>query len=469
MKSFESLHKKTLKNLHTEQNKPVIVRILAIIEPHCEDIVTHFYRVLLNNANAIKFLNHDTVKNKLRLTLAQWLRDSFTFQQGEEDIDRYYQYQREIGHIHARIDLPMSLVDHGMGIIKRQVLLVLKNSSLEREDLADAMILTVELLDWSLAVIDESYEHDMVINEKNSQSLKMHISAQNLAFDYERLCTSLSEWMRNLLLLIAQNKYDASVQPTIRHSNFGLWISHKAHLFLAGRAELTILVSLVDTIDEEMRYLATYTRQQNNYEVEQTLQRLDESISKSIWMLGNIAKDMIEEENGRDPLTHLFNRRYLETVMRHETSYSLENGILFGVIIIDIDHFRRINNMHGHENGDRILEQLAELITSQVRAGDFVFRFGGEEFLIVLADVSLLIIQRVSEKIRSVIANNAFKLSDAKSLSLTVSIGTAIHDRHPDFNRTLKLATDALYVAKNEGRNRVVAAGQSPVTYGSIV
>lgn len=469
MKSFELMHKNTLKNLHIRKNKALFAKILAVIEPYCEDIVTHFYRELLNNSKAIKFLNHDTVKNKLRLTLAQWLRDSFSFQQDEADIDRYYQYQREIGHIHARIDLPMSLVDHGMGIIKRQVLLVLKNSPLEREDLADAMILAVELLDWSLAVIDESYEHDMVINEKNSQSLKMHISAQNLAFDYERLCTSLSEWMRNLLLLIAQNKYDASVQPTIRHSNFGLWISHKAHLFLAGRAELAALVTLVDSIDEEMRYLATYTRQQNSREIEQTLQRLNECISKSIWVLGNIAKDMIEEENGRDPLTHLFNRRYLETVMRHETSYSLENGILFGVVMLDIDHFKRINDTHGHANGDRVLEQLAEILSGQVRAGDFVFRHGGEEFLIVLADVNLSVIQRVSEKVRLVIANNTFKLSDGKSLSVTVSLGTAIHDRHPDFNRTLKLADDALYVAKNEGRNRVVAAEQSPITYGSIL
>lgn len=468
MKSFEVLHKNKLQNLHTQQNKPLFAQILSIVEPHCENIVTHFYRELLNNAKAIKFLNHDTVKNRLRLTLAQWIRDTFSFQESNEDKDRYYQYQREIGHIHARIDLPMSLVDHGMGLIKHEVLIALKNSSLERENLADAIILATELLDLALAVIDESYEYDMVINEKNSQSLKMHISAQNLAFDYERLCTSLSEWMRNLLLLITQNKYDASLQPTIRHSNFGLWISHKAHLFLAGRPELTTLVTLVDGIDEDMRHLAAYTRQKNSSEIERTLQQLNERISKSIWVLGNIAKDMIEEENGRDPLTHLFNRRYLETVMRHETGYSLENGILFGALMIDIDHFKRINDTHGHENGDRVLEQLAEILSSQVRAGDFVFRFGGEEFLIILADVNLSIIQRVAEKVRSSIANAIFKLTDGK-LSVTVSIGTAIHDRHPDFNRTLKLADDALYVAKNEGRNCVVAAEQSPITYGSII
>jgi len=465
MKSFESLHKQTLRELHTPQNEQVFEQILAVIEPHCEDIVTYFYRVLLNNTAAIKFLNHDTVKNRLRETLAKWLRDSFTYHSNADELDAYYLYQVEIGSIHARIDLPLSLVNNGMSVVISQVLLVLKQSKLKRNALADAMMTAVQVLNWALAVIDESYERDMVVNEKNAQSLKMHISAQNLAFDYERLCTSLSEWMRGLLLQIAQNKYDPSLQSTIRHSNFGLWISHKAHLFLAGRAELTVLVTLVDNIDEEMRHLATYTRQQNSVAIEDTLTCLNECISKSIWVLGNIAKDMIDEENGRDPLTHLFNRRYLETVMRHETAYSLENGILFGAVMIDIDFFKRINDTYGHENGDKILEQIAEILAQQVRAGDFVFRLGGEEFLIILADVNQIVIHRVSEKINLVIANYPFKLSDGKVLAVTVSIGTAIHDRHPDFNRTIKLADQALREAKQNGRNQVVAHNQQPITY----
>jgi diguanylate cyclase len=306
----------------------------------------------------------------------------------------------------------------------------------------------------------------MVINEKNEQALKMHISTHNLALDYERLCTSLSEWMRNLLMLIAQNKYDVSTQPTIRHSNFGLWISHKAHLFLMGRRELTILVTQLDNIDEEMRRLAIYSHQKNMFAVEESLNKLNDFISNSIWVLSNMAKDMIEEENGRDPLTHLFNRRYLETVMRHETSYSLDHGILFGAVMVDIDFFKRINKTHGHENGDRVLEQLAEILTQQVRLGDFIFRLGGEEFLIILADIDLDVMQRVAEKIRSMVAGCAFKLSEQKTLSMTVSLGTAIHDRHPDFTRTIKLAAEALYVAKENGRNRVVAADQSRMTYG---
>ena len=469
MNNFESLHKQLLKELHSEKNKPLFETILALVKPHADDIAVFFYRKLLNNEKAIRFLNNDEVKNRLRMTLAKWLSDSLTYQSTIDNLNRSYFYQREIGKIHARIDLPMSLVDHGMGLIKLQVALILKASNLERDELADAIILSGQIFDLALAIIDESYEHDLIRNEKNAESLKLHVSSQNLAFDYAKLCTSISDWMRNLLLLIAQNKYDASMQGTIRHSNFGLWVSHKAHLFLAGRKELNLLVLQLDNIDEEMRVLAIHLLEEDNAaSVEETLGHLNEHISTTIWILNCLAKDTIEEENGRDPLTHLFNRRYLDTVMRHETRYSLENGILFGCVMIDIDFFKQVNDTYGHDNGDRVLLQLAEILTQQIRAGDFVFRLGGEEFMVILADVQQPAIQQVSEKIRLAVDKFEFKLSDNISVTLTISIGTAIHDGHPDFKNTIKFADEALYVAKESGRNKVVAAEQAPVTYGML-
>jgi diguanylate cyclase len=465
MKLFETLHKETFRELHSEKNKPLFEKIGTLIEPRADDITAFFYRQLLNEPLAIRFLNNDLVKNRLRSTLAKWLLDSFRYQNTEAELNKGYMYQREIGKIHARIDLPMSLVNHGMSLIKLQVALVLKASDLERDELADAIILATQVLDLSLWVIDESYEHDLMINEKNSESLKIHVSSQNLAFDYARLCTSLSDWMRNLLLLIAQKKYDPALQGTIRRSNFGLWVSHKAHLFLAGRKELKSVVLQLDNIDEEMRILGAHLQTKNSAAVEDSLSHLNQHISTTIWILNNIAKDSIEEENGRDPLTHLFNRRYLETVMRHETRYSSENGILFGCVMVDIDFFKRVNDTHGHENGDVILLQVAEILTQQIRAGDFAFRLGGEEFLIVLADVEPPAIERVAEKIRAVVEEFEFKLTDGSPLSITISVGTAIHDGHPDFKHTIKLADEALYEAKESGRNCVVAAKQIPMTY----
>ncbi len=460
MKPFESLHKQALKKLHSEKNKPLFEKILALVEPHADDIVMYFYRELLSHEKAVRFLNHELVKNRLRITLAKWLCTSLQYQETDKDLDKNYLYQREIGKIHARIDLPMSLVDYGMGLLKLQVALVLKASNLERDELADAIILSGQILDLALSVIDESYEHDLMINEKNAESLKMHVASQNLAFDYSKLCTSLSEWMRNLLLLIAKNKYDSCMQGAIRYSNFGLWVAHKAHLFLAGKKELPLLVLQLNNIDEDMRLLSGYLLEENTNLIKETLSRLNGHISTTIWILNCLANDTIEEENGRDPLTHLFNRRYLETVMRHETRYSLENGILFGCVMIDIDFFKNINDTYGHDNGDRVLLQLAETLTQQVRAGDFVFRLGGEEFLIILADVQIGAIKTIAEKIRAEVEKFEFRLSNNISLAVTISVGTAIHDGHPDFKNTIKLADEALYKAKKSGRNKVIAAKQ---------
>ncbi len=130
---------------------------------------------------------------------------------------------------------------------------------------------------------------------------------------------------------------------------------------------------------------------------------------------------------------------------------------------------KKINDTYGHDEGDRVLMQLAEILTTEVRAGDFVFRLGGEEFLIVLGDVTDKVLHNVAEKVRMTVSNTPFRLSDHRTLDITVSLGAALHDGHPDFQRTLKLADEALYQAKNTGRNRVVAASQPPVTYGKII
>jgi diguanylate cyclase len=185
---------------------------------------------------------------------------------------------------------------------------------------------------------------------------------------------------------------------------------------------------------------------------------LNISVSRALWVMSDIAKEIIYKDNGRDPLTHLFNRRYLNTVLRHETECSLQRNLIFGLVMIDIDFFKKINDTFGHDNGDVVLAQLADILMSQVRAGDFVFRLGGEEFLIVLSDIDEKVLERIGNKLRLEVENTKFILRDEREISLTVSIGAAMHDAHPDFQRTLKRADDALYEAKRNGRNQVVVA-----------
>jgi diguanylate cyclase len=452
------VYDKILHNINQSENAEMIEKIAAIITPHSEEIANNFYYEMLASNIAADFLNHNDVKKRLIDIMKNWINSVFIYKESNESIDNYKVYQLKIGHIHGKIGLPVSVVNYGMYIIKQDILQLLIASELNRDDLGKALIITNQILDCTLQIINESYEGDLVINEKDSQAFKIQFSTQNLAFDCGRLRVSLSDWMRELLLNIRNDTFDIHNLLTIRHSNFGLWVTHKAKLFLDNRPEYTSLVHLLNEMDETIHKIITCF--DNESQRQEHLKALNALVTQANWVLGDIAKEIIEQDNGRDALTRLFNRRYLDTVMRHETAASLKNGVIFGVIELDIDFFKKINDTYGHDNGDGVLAQIAEILTHEVRAGDFVFRLGGEEFLIVLGDINQRIIHSVAEKIRLTISNSIFKLSNNKALALTVSIGTAVHDGHPDFQRTIKLADEALYKAKHNGRNQVVSANQ---------
>ncbi len=452
------VYSKILKNIYKPDNIALLDTLLTIVTPHSEQIAKNFYREMLSNPHAAHFLNHDEVKKRLTASMTNWIISVFAYRDSEQAITDYQNYQLTVGHIHGKIGLPVSLVNYGMYLIKQDISRLLINSDLGHHDLGTVLILTNQILDCTLQIINESYEGNLVINEKDSQAFKIQFSTHHLAFDCERLRASLSDWMRDLLLNAQQESFNISGLMAIRQSNFGLWVSHKAKLFLANRPELTSLICLLDDMDDILQDLVKPRKSKQQKQA--LLIRLNTLVSQASWLLGEIAKEIIDEDSGRDSLTHLFNRRYLDTVMRHETAASLKTGSCFGIIILDIDYFKNINDTYGHDNGDKVLEQLADILTHEVRAGDFVFRLGGEEFLIVLGDVNERIICRVAEKIRITINNNTFKLTKNENLTVTVSIGVAVHDGHPDFQRTIKLADDALYQAKESGRNQVISANQ---------
>ncbi|HEC90051.1 MAG TPA: GGDEF domain-containing protein [Alphaproteobacteria bacterium] len=166
-------------------------------------------------------------------------------------------------------------------------------------------------------------------------------------------------------------------------------------------------------------------------------------------------------ESGRDTLTRLFNRRFLPTVIQHETELSTKHETPFGILLFDIDHFKKVNDTYGHDAGDMVLRQFAEILARSVRANDYVFRFGGEEFLIVLGDVVEKEAFTIAENARKTVADAPFKIGSGKILDITTSVGIAIHDGHPDYNRTIKRADEALYSAKHGGRNRSVISPRS--------
>ncbi len=157
-----------------------------------------------------------------------------------------------------------------------------------------------------------------------------------------------------------------------------------------------------------------------------------------------------------DPLTGLYNRRYLEAHIAGQLDRSGSSGKPTSVVIFDIDHFKLVNDTHGHAVGDAVLQELAARVNRNLRSFDTVARYGGEEFVVVMPDTELTVAAVVAERLRGFIADEPFK-AEGLSLPVTVSIGvTASHGGTDSVATMLKRADDALYEAKRTGRNRVI-------------
>lgn len=157
-----------------------------------------------------------------------------------------------------------------------------------------------------------------------------------------------------------------------------------------------------------------------------------------------------------DALTGLYNRRYLETHLTHMTDDHINRGKPMSLLAIDADHFKAVNDTHGHDAGDAVLKELANRIRIATRGVDMCCRTGGEEFILVLPGADLKVAALVAERLRKLIAMRPFVIAKTKSINVTVSIGVAKLDGLGDTqSKILKRADEALYVAKREGRNRV--------------
>lgn len=152
-----------------------------------------------------------------------------------------------------------------------------------------------------------------------------------------------------------------------------------------------------------------------------------------------------------DPLTGVGNRRLMEQDLTHEVSTRCSKRGMPGLALLDLDHFKRVNDQHGHEAGDQVLIAFAGLVRSTVRKPDRLYRFGGEEFVLLLPSVTqeglLIALEKVRRQIEAVLRS-----PDA---GVTVSIGAALLTENEDWPGWLARADAALYRAKGEGRNRV--------------
>lgn len=173
-------------------------------------------------------------------------------------------------------------------------------------------------------------------------------------------------------------------------------------------------------------------------------------------------QDQLTEQANRDPLTGLYNRRYLTTALQRETDACAREGATLALLLIDLDLFKQINDRHGHAAGDDVLCQISALLLQSMRPSDICCRYGGEEFLLVLPGMGLQTAVERAQALRQQVAERRW-LAEGQPIGVTLSVGVACaHNARVAPAALIDMADRALYQAKAEGRNRVCMAGDAP-------
>jgi diguanylate cyclase (GGDEF)-like protein len=194
-------------------------------------------------------------------------------------------------------------------------------------------------------------------------------------------------------------------------------------------------------------------------------QRLAEAVAGQLGLgLGNVQlREVLRIQSIHDPLTGLFNRRYMEETLEREVHRARRNARPMSVLMLDIDSFKQQNDAFGHEAGDAVLRELGALLKGSLRREDIPCRYGGEEFVLVLPEASLDGAARRAEQLREAVKRLRIPFRDRSIGPITVSVGVAAFPDHgEDGHAVLQAADAALYEAKRAGRDRISVATLHP-------
>jgi diguanylate cyclase (GGDEF)-like protein len=191
--------------------------------------------------------------------------------------------------------------------------------------------------------------------------------------------------------------------------------------------------------------------------LDDTIERFTDQLSLS---LTNIElRERLENMALRDGLTGLYNRRFLDEALERDLVKLKRDNKAAALLLLDVDHFKRFNDSHGHQAGDEALRRVATALSASVRASDVVCRYGGEEFLVFLPDCNIAEAKTKAEAIRATVAGTSMTMGERVIPSVTISIGLAMFPEHaPTRAQIIQVADAALYRAKGAGRNRVITA-----------
>lgn len=206
-------------------------------------------------------------------------------------------------------------------------------------------------------------------------------------------------------------------------------------------------------------------------QVDNTQKQLAITLAEYIGLaISNLSlREKLRDQAIRDPLTNVFNRRYMEETLELELARARRSGNTLGIMMIDLDHFKKINDTLGHSTGDAVLRALGDFLRRHVRSGDIVCRYGGEEFVMIIPSITLTTLLNRAEEIRQGVKTIDMVQRNLGISGLSLSIGIAVFPTHGTHRHMLLSSADAaLYNAKDIGRDCVVTAEEITTTHTKV-
>lgn len=427
-----------------------------IVDENRASCAAAFYQILLSNAEAAPLLTQEIVSQRLNRSLQGWLSDLFCWPP-KGDFPALSARQRQVGEVHARIRVPMHLVARGGRILKAELARHLEKSALDRSALAHALRYVDTMIDVALEIMGQAFIQNTRRGIQMDEAYRLFSLGQDVTLERETQRAALLEWSHEVLFELYSGTAE-NAPSSLGRSEFGLWLHHKASILFQGQPLLEQIRAAMSEIDTAILPALVRSRGTDEAAFAAELAKLQTRISEMRFLLTNAFQSIANIENGRDPLTRTLNRRFLPSIMGREIAIATRDHSSFAVLMIDVDHFKQVNDRWGHAGGDVVLQQIAHVILESCRISDFVFRYGGEEFLVILVDAGEQGAVSTAERIRQSIEQHDINLPDKSTTRISASIGVAVFDGHPDYARLVNRADTALYRAKNAGRNRVVLA-----------
>jgi len=286
--------------------------------------------------------------------------------------------------------------------------------------------------------IDQSVENAKPLSSGKVESLYQKYVADGDRIVISRLLTKISLMLKDIVSHVSETEGDLAGHG----KNLGDLAAQVSEVHDYNEIKNIVDQMLIETKELVNSGKRLQTRMKISSE---DLKQLQQELEKS------------QQEAQTDTLTSLINRRGLEKKFELERIRAKQNDAPFTIIMVDIDHFKRVNDTFGHLVGDSLLKSIAHLLKEYLRKNDIAARYGGEEFLILLPETGIEGAKAVGQKIRKALSTKEWKLKESgESMGkITVSMGIALYKLNEPEEALIKRADDALYLAKNKGRDQI--------------